>query len=854
MREDNHRGSTRRVISGRYEVRHLIGHGGSADVFLAYDRKLGREVALKQIHGSLEDPTLKRQREREIRIHSQLKSKYVVALHDCVEEEGVLYLVLDLMSHSLEKYTEPVAIDKVLVWTHDCLLGLQDIHGQGILHRDIKPKNIFIDSTGSARIGDFGVARSRVSDSLPAWTPQFTAPELLCGDQEKVGPNSDLYSLGLVIYHLLLGEKGVKAAFPEIFAGADREETIKGRWMLWHLNAERKAPNLHELREDVPKEFSNWVKKLVEKDPVERYQSAKEALEELYKITDNKLHVELVTSGVQTVKGQEKKEGQIRSEPEKRDEKERKGKQVKTVLYSLAGLAGVTIILLAILMFIPGKKQEVTLPPTKKAATMASLSKISFSINEEATVSIEVGAERTEKSGKYVEFELKPGNYEYKATAEGYLPKTGTFEMAASRDKEITIVLERKPSVSPKEKVNLTARQGEPQKQLGAKAIAPQEQEEKVITFKETYHMRYDIFLPEVAAGIQTSDDGYLAMGNTRKWMAQDLYLMKTDSKGSKQWEQTIDGGRNEAGTAIIETRDKGYVITGRTADDYTNWRTYDIYLVKTDSRGKRQWQQTFGCSRTDIGYAVLQTSDGGYLVSGWADSMDPDSNGEFLAKTDSYGNVEWQKFWNDLEGGSTRGGVSILQTKDDGYVIMGYHRANPSSGTAYCDGQCIHLTKTDSNGNRLWNRYYGVSGVSVSSGKQTRDSGFIIAGTCKPQGDPELAYLFKTDGDGIQQWERFFGAPRSWISIAVDQAGDGGYILAGSIQSGESTGPQDAYLIKTGSKGQEQWRRTFSGAGTVRSVQRTTDGGYILFAWIYQSSDLTMIKTDPLGVCRLSK
>ena len=501
MEEDKSKIS--RVIAGRYELRQSIGVGSFGEVFLAYDRTLKREVAIKHMFGSLDSAKAHR-REREIIIHSQLKSKHIVSLHDRVEERNDLYVVLDLMSHSLAKYTKGVALDQVLAWARDCLLGLEDIHQQGVLHRDIKPSNIFIDYNNSARIGDFGGARSKTDDSLSAWTPQYVAPELIHGDQEKVGPSSDLYSLGYVIYQLLLGDEGMRKAFPEIYTAADTEDRIRSNWIFWHPNLSYRAPALHILKPEIPEKISSWVSCLADKDPAQRFQSAKEALEGLYKITDNKLQAELVTSGVQTVKGQEKKEEEKQKDIVKKNEKGKKQRLRKTVLYALAGVLGVVVILIVALMLKHGKAElsiqptgidslavewkgnqvqpesntqtyllnpgqseklriflsnriavdtTITLQAEQKISwnlsgqlkSKISLSKVTFIINTVASVKIEgTGA----KIGDKVTFELEPGLYHYEASAEGYETKKESAEISSFKDKDIFVSLERKAKIS----------------------------------------------------------------------------------------------------------------------------------------------------------------------------------------------------------------------------------------------------------------------------------------------------------------------------------------------------------------------------------------------------------------------
>jgi len=269
------------LIDNRYEIRKSLGRGGSGEVFLAYDRVVGREVALKQLFGTRDSAAVELIQSRETRIHASLRSKHVISLFDTFHFEGYYYLVLELMDHSLAKYTAPVEWEAVLRWTGEALVGLRDIHAQGIIHRDIKPGNMFIDGNGALRIGDFGVARIEGSESLHAWSPQYTAPELIQGEQDEVGPQSDLYSLGLVIYRLLLGVEGMKQAFSEVFKGIDRAEAVKSRWLVWHLDPNRAAPSINSIAPHISQNDSDFVLRLLDKDPTRRFQNCAEALEAL---------------------------------------------------------------------------------------------------------------------------------------------------------------------------------------------------------------------------------------------------------------------------------------------------------------------------------------------------------------------------------------------------------------------------------------------------------------------------------------------------------------------------------------------------------------------------------------------
>jgi serine/threonine protein kinase len=500
MTEDE-KGKQRKLIANRYEQIRSLGKGGFSEVFLAFDKQLGREVALKQLYGSIEDDVeFRDQREREIRIHSQLASQHVISLYDSFVFEHCFYLVLELMDHSLGRYTEGVEWQQVGEWTNSCLKGLNDIHARGIIHRDLKPSNIFIDRNGSVRVGDFGVAQAEASVSLAAWTPKYIAPEIILGDQSKVGASSDLYSLGLVIYQLVLGEEGMKAAFPEVYGGVEKLEAINNRWLIWQQNMERQAPSLHSIKPEIPEDFSSWVLKLVEKDPAKRYQKAREALEGLSKVSGLGYKIEPAPPIVVPPLEKDKGTG------EKKKPKEEKGEKKSPIpVWGIYLAAGVVVLILILLSLTGKKKGELVLTPSgtenlivkwegeevkpegkthtyrltpkesgslkiyqdnvllldtnltiekkekfpldltgyikPKATVSQALSRVTFALYPEARVSIEgIG----DKEGTKPSFELEPGYYRYEVTAEGYQSKNGSFEITASRDKDIPVELEKK--------------------------------------------------------------------------------------------------------------------------------------------------------------------------------------------------------------------------------------------------------------------------------------------------------------------------------------------------------------------------------------------------------------------------
>ena len=140
-----------------------------------------------------------------------------------------------------------------------------------------------------------------------------------------------------------------------------------------------------------------------------------------------------------------------------------------------------------------------------------------------------------------------------------------------------------------------------------------------------------------------TSDGGYIMAGTMYNFVSNDVYVLKTDASGNVEWSKTYGGttsGQEEYAYDIRQTLDGGYIVVGRTNLLDVN---YDVYLLKLDVNGILQWSKTFGCVNTDWGDAVLQTSDGGYIVSGQTFCSGALGNA-YIIKTDNNGNMQWTK------------------------------------------------------------------------------------------------------------------------------------------------------------------------------------------------------------------
>ncbi|KAA0207303.1 T9SS type A sorting domain-containing protein [Ignavibacteria bacterium CHB1] len=289
---------------------------------------------------------------------------------------------------------------------------------------------------------------------------------------------------------------------------------------------------------------------------------------------------------------------------------------------------------------------------------------------------------------------------------------------------------------------------------------------------------------------MQTNDGGYVIAGYTKSFGngGKDVYLVKTDSVGIMQWSRTYGGQQDDEGYSFVQTSDNGFLIVGATSSYGAGGR--DAYLIKTDSMGLVIWTKTIGGLSSDGAWSVENTTDGGFVFCGWTFSYGPGSLGNaWLVKIDSAGNLQWQ---NSFGGSEADRAQDLFQTSDGGYVLTGY---TESFGAGLYD---MLLIKTDSNGNQQWLKTFGGSGRDYGQSiRETFDGGFIVAGyTLSIGAGGEDFWLVKTDLNGNLVWEKTLGGIYSDVAYSVFQTIDGGYVLTGHTLS-FGAGLHDVWLIK---------------------------------------------------------
>lgn len=374
------------------------------------------------------------------------------------------------------------------------------------------------------------------------------------------------------------------------------------------------------------------------------------------------------------------------------------------------------------------------------------------------------------------------------------------------------------------------------------------------------WYKTYGGFELDIGYSIQnTSDGGFIIAGHTYSYSvgSADVWLLKTDSMGNEKWNRTFGGGGVDNAVSVQEVSTGGFILTGATNSYGAG--DMDVWLIRTDSYGRHIWNRTFGGKYDDIGYYVIETSDGGFAVTGetasigggYDISMYPSAN-LWLIKTDSQGKEIWNRSFN---GPLRDAGYCVRETSDKGLIVGG-------TKDSFFDS-LAWLIKTDFSGMELWNRTYKISSYDmIYCIQETSDGGFIsvIGSEIGIFNNPyPYTVLLKTNRTGIEQWNRTILKSVYTVPNYVIETSDDGYIVTGYIDQDFSK----IFIAKTNSTGFEEWVREFDLGSWDKghSIIQALDGGFIIVGESYSfekgSIDMILLKTDFKGggippVCRI--
>lgn len=267
----------KRILENRYELIQKIGSGGMAVVYQAYDTSLDRQVAVKLLREEyIDNPDFIRQFQREAKAVAKLSHQNIVNIYDFGTSDDLMYLVMEYVDgctlKELITKNGPLPIQQVLDYSIQICYGMAQAHSHNIVHKDIKPHNIMIDRNHIAKITDFGIAQAInhltvTHNSGVLGSAHYFSPEQARGEQ--VSFESDIYSLGIVLYEMLTGKVPFTGENPVSVA-------------LKHM--QERPPSLRVARRDIPLELELVVLQALEKNPANRFQSMEEMAEALLQV------------------------------------------------------------------------------------------------------------------------------------------------------------------------------------------------------------------------------------------------------------------------------------------------------------------------------------------------------------------------------------------------------------------------------------------------------------------------------------------------------------------------------------------------------------------------------------------
>jgi len=312
--------------------------------------------------------------------------------------------------------------------------------------------------------------------------------------------------------------------------------------------------------------------------------------------------------------------------------------------------------------------------------------------------------------------------------------------------------------------------------------------------WESNYSGAYDDDLNDV---VESSISGYYAVGNSRTnsggWN-DDILVMRRNLDGSGGFERFIGGTNDEVARAILPVSG-GFLVAGYTSPTNTVHKK-DAYLVKVDYDGFKVWDKTFGGAADDELVSITPTSDGGFVFAGYSE-VSGQSTQVYVLKTDNLGNKQWELTYG---GTLFDRGERVVEISPGEFLVLGQ-----STNLQGSDALVLRLTDNVSSGYISWEKRYGKSQVDhINDAVKAADGNIVLVGETigdSSNGVPDDLYLLKINTDGDFMWEKSWGLPSTFLwGYSVQATSDGGLIITGGGPHG--TNSEDVYLVKTDSDG----------------------------------------------------
>ena len=370
---------------------------------------------------------------------------------------------------------------------------------------------------------------------------------------------------------------------------------------------------------------------------------------------------------------------------------------------------------------------------------------------------------------------------------------------------------------------------------------------------------------------VHTRDGGYIMAGSTvsndgdvglrRDSLTVDAWVVKTNAAGRILWQKSYGGSRGIATHRISQTGDGGYIMASATLSDdgdvsghHGDTLTPDCWVVRLDSVGAIVWQRSLGGTWSDAAIELIQTRDGGYVMTASSASNDGDVSGHhgdstsndcWIVKLDTGGHIVWQR---SIGGTNDEELWAIMQTPDGGYIAAGYTGSKDGDVTRNSYDSTHYdywLVRLDTAGNIIWQKCYGGSDEDQAYDiVGTSDGGYVLAGYTFSPNDGMVSgnhgfkdcWLIRVDSVGALLWQHCYGGSRGDLAYSLTNSADGGFVVLGSTNStnGDVTGLHgltDFWVFKVDSAGSLDWQLTLGGSSFDygASICQDSYGGYVV-------------------------
>ena len=346
----------------------------------------------------------------------------------------------------------------------------------------------------------------------------------------------------------------------------------------------------------------------------------------------------------------------------------------------------------------------------------------------------------------------------------------------------------------------------------------------------------------------KTIDGGYIASGYTQSNdgdiiskanISFDFLASKFSAENTLEWQKTFGGSEDDKALDIIQTLEGDFIILGSSEssdlDVSENAGSKDFWLVKLSNKGVLLWEKSFGFSGIDYGTTLLETKEGGFLITGVLDVSASDgqgnakstatkhSGGDYWAiKTDHTGTLEWSRFFG---GSFTEVPSGVLETDAHNFIIVGSSDSNDFNISNSKGSYDFWIIKISTEGTLLWEKSFGGSEIDEAKAiTRTNDGNFIIVGdtrsadknVSKNNGAADI-WVLKVSSEGNILWEKTIGGTNFDAARAIYKTQDNGFLIAGSSRSldndFENKGQNDALILKIDKNGNLLWQKIFGGS-----------------------------------------